>query len=243
MISKHFSAKMNGASKLVTFGWMAFIAENLILSENRTQIIERFGDRNYHLTYNTLSSLSCISIAAGFIKGRNSGPLIAQTIPKLFKFQSSKAMPWIACTLRVLGLGIASQMLPAVQAPFKYGGQYHGTLDVQCPINFANKDSPAKMISRHPMLWSMGLVGLSFALQAKTQTQLIFNMFPLAFTFVGGLHQDSRFRRGIGGNIDGKSSFVPFASVISGEVDLGHVLEKTKALNLAVAFILALVTI
>ena len=33
----------------IGLGWTGFIAENLILSENRDEIIRHFGDDNYHL--------------------------------------------------------------------------------------------------------------------------------------------------------------------------------------------------
>ena len=52
----------------ITFGWSAFLAENLILSHNRSTIIDNIGDDNYHHMYNTLSTLATASIAFGYFK-------------------------------------------------------------------------------------------------------------------------------------------------------------------------------
>ena len=217
------------------------MAENLILSENRTEIMERFGAKNYHLVYNTLSSISCISILYGFIRGRKQGPFIAAMMPKFYQFQHKKTTSVLVYGFRLMSLGIASQMFPALQAPIK--SNEDGEVKARCPIDFANKDSPAKLITRHPMLWSMSLYGLSFALTATTQTQLIFNLCPMIFTLVGGLHQDSRFRRKIGGELDPRTSFVPFQSIITGEIPFEEFKSKVKGLNLTLGILLALIPI
>ena len=62
--------------KWIGLGWSAFIAENLILSDNREEIIRRFGSQNYHTVYNTLSSCATASILYGFIRYRKTGPML-----------------------------------------------------------------------------------------------------------------------------------------------------------------------
>eukprot|EP00429_Kryptoperidinium_foliaceum_P035047 CAMPEP_0176166482 /NCGR_PEP_ID=MMETSP0120_2-20121206/85149_1 /TAXON_ID=160619 /ORGANISM="Kryptoperidinium foliaceum, Strain CCMP 1326" /LENGTH=72 /DNA_ID=CAMNT_0017504031 /DNA_START=12 /DNA_END=227 /DNA_ORIENTATION=+ len=47
-------------------GWAFFIAENAILSENRTYLIQELGDDRYHLVYGTLSTIATASIGYSF---------------------------------------------------------------------------------------------------------------------------------------------------------------------------------
>ena len=58
------------ASKWICLGWAGFTLENLILSENRTEIIEYFDNATYHRVYNTLSTLACASVAFGYLRYR-----------------------------------------------------------------------------------------------------------------------------------------------------------------------------
>ena len=45
-------------------GWAGFVAENLVLSHNREEIITALGERNYHRAYNFLSTSACAAIAS-----------------------------------------------------------------------------------------------------------------------------------------------------------------------------------
>ncbi len=74
MTSQIFSSK---AVRWISFGWTAFIAENVILSQNREWIIEKYGKDNYHVTYSALSTAACGSIAYGFFKHRKQGPTLS----------------------------------------------------------------------------------------------------------------------------------------------------------------------
>ena len=61
-------------------GWSFFIAENLILSENRGRIIEALGDdereTNYHRLYGSFSTAATASILYAYvIKARGALPL------------------------------------------------------------------------------------------------------------------------------------------------------------------------
>ena len=49
-------------------GWSFFIAENTILSENRTTLISNFGDDMYHICYGTLSTAAMSSVFYGYFK-------------------------------------------------------------------------------------------------------------------------------------------------------------------------------
>jgi hypothetical protein len=84
MSSKVFSSK---AVRWITFGWSAFIVENVVLSHNREWIIETYGDNNYHNIYNTLSTAACSSIAWGYFKhGRKQGPFLTPRSKPLILF-------------------------------------------------------------------------------------------------------------------------------------------------------------
>merc|ERR1711865_1099864 len=90
-------------------GWVFFIAENLILSHNRSDIINSIGDGNYHTVYNTLSTAACGSIGYGFFKHRRTGGPIFKP-PRLL-------LPLgLSCTL--LGVVGFSQLIPALQLPY-----------------------------------------------------------------------------------------------------------------------------
>ena len=46
-------------------GWLFFVAENAVLSENRQVFIDRLGDRGYKSCYGLLSTCSLASVAYG----------------------------------------------------------------------------------------------------------------------------------------------------------------------------------
>jgi hypothetical protein len=159
----------------ISFGWMGFITENVVLSENRTAIIEAFGDDNYHRLYNTLSTAATGSIAFGFFRhGRKMGPLLTErgTVSKL-----------IGYSLQSAGLIGLSQLLPKFQIPVEssqvleeisQGNNESVTpsssaFSLRCPMDFRAKDIPADgiygmdRISRHATFWSFGFLSLGAA--------------------------------------------------------------------------------
>ena len=99
--------------KIVSLGWSIFVAENLILSENRGAIIERLGDKGYHLLYNSLSLGSTCMILYGFLRhGRKTGPLHNLWNPAALPVKLA------AFSFRSLGLVGISQQLPKLQNPW-----------------------------------------------------------------------------------------------------------------------------
>ena len=64
--------------KYITFGWLGFIAENIVVSHNREYIISHLGgEKSYKYLYSFCSSMATISIFYGYFKyARNKGPLI-----------------------------------------------------------------------------------------------------------------------------------------------------------------------
>ncbi|EED90745.1 predicted protein [Thalassiosira pseudonana CCMP1335] len=87
-------------------------------------------------------------------------------------------------------------------------------------------------ITRHPGLWSFGLIGLGNALLVPSLPQRVWLSMPLMVALVGGSHTDSRFRRGMGGTLsneyDEKTSNVPFLAMLSGKQ--GNVVDVCREL-------------
>jgi hypothetical protein len=194
----------------ISFGWMGFITENVVLSENRTAIIEAFGDDNYHRLYNTLSTAATGSIAFGFFRhGRKMGPILTQrgTVSKL-----------IGYSLQSAGLIGLSQLLPKFQIPVvssQVEEISEGNSDVtpssssafslRCPMDFRAKDIPADgiygmdRISRHATFWSFGFLSLGAAATTVFVPEIVMFTWPVVFAYIGGSHQDHRYRQGKGG--------------------------------------------
>lgn len=235
------SALRSSSMKWAAGGWTFFIAENLILSENRTYLIEQLGDGAYHAVYGTLSTIATASIGYAYLYK------IPKNVPPLLWSVSSAApMPSrvAAWFLLSLGASMASQVLPKLQIPVAYvssGGtpeestkvptavqpETTGQWKVQCPFDFtdskagSSEDEPHGLdrISRHPGLWSMGFMCLGQACLLPSVPQKVWWSFPAIVALVGGAHTDSRFRRGLGGSLspeyDAKTSNVPFVALLN----------------------------
>lgn len=251
-------------------GWSFFIIENFILSENRTYLISSFGDDGYHIAYGTLSTAAMGSVLYGYFrKVKNAQPLLwSLNSPAPL---GAKVCGFVCLSL---GLGMASQIPPKVQMPVHFvgsnpnndSGEISGmapssTADnaphsqekgwkVRCPFDFTDKkdtNSPVhglERISRHPGLWSFGLLGLGNALLVPSLPQRAWLAMPAMVAIVGGAHTDSRFRRGMGGTLpeeyDRVTSNVPFTAMLSGAQ--GNVMDvlkefsgETKPLNALIA--------
>jgi hypothetical protein len=237
-----FKQKMSKGLRYITIGWTAFIAENLILSEYRTEIIDRWDASTYHHLYNTCSLLACGSIAYGFGRyGFRQGPLVRP----MDQFMRSMAGRSVQFSLRFLGLGLLSQSLPAFQVPVerKEHESNKYTWKARCPIDFGSKSSQS--LSRHSTLWAFGLTSLSFALSPYKTHMYMFG-FPFLFTLIGSTHIDDRHRRGIGGTLPPEkekiTSNVPLGAYMRGNLPWSHLVDQLKGWNLTLAFLLALIT-
>ena len=125
-----------------------------------------------------------------------------------------------------------------------------GAWKVRCPFDFTdNKDTNSPVyglerISRHPGLWSFGLLGLGSAFLVPSLPQSLWLAMPSMMAMIGGAHTDSRFRRGMGGELSGEygrvTSNIPFVAMLSGAQ--GNVIDvmnefssEIKPLNAALA--------
>lgn len=179
--------------KWIVGGWSFFLAENLILSENRTTIINKFGKDTYHLVYNILSTSATGTIIYGYMKyGRNKDPL-----PN-FKKIGKKGI-FASFIFSSLGLIGFSQLIPKFQNPFiintddrssnnNNNNQYNvdksksnnSILMVRCPMDFKPSDVPIdgiygmERISRHSTFWSLGFLCLSTSFSSKNVSNFIY---------------------------------------------------------------------
>ena len=97
----------------VAGGWTAFLLENIVLSENREWLCEKYGEENYHLGYNTLSSTACLSILYGYMKHKNSGKIWS----KFTKGAAPLPLRITSIVLQSFGLACFVQLVPAIQIP------------------------------------------------------------------------------------------------------------------------------
>jgi len=255
----------------VGLGWTAFLAENIVLSENRTWIISAIGDTGYHTAYSALSTAATASIAWGLFKHGRKG-----VAPPAFQtpLRSSPGRMALSLALSSLGLIGFSQLAPKLQVPVELApkddiANPEATSEVKdkvdqsssskpktgffrpkCPMDFRPVDVPedgvygTKRVTRNPNFWSLGLLGAGAAAAATTAPQAVAFGYPLVFALLGGAHQDSRFRRGMGGSldseVDGKTSNVPFLALITGHQDWSDLAKEIKWTNAGLATLAAL---
>lgn len=255
MAASGFQAALKSKGiKWITFGWLSFIAENIILSENRTEIIERFGSDNYHHMYNTLSTLACGSIAWGYFKhGRKTGPT--------FRMKGSIPGIVVGTAIQTLGFVGLFQLLPKLQVPWTVEYASENTpqtvvsdnatasrpaikFAARCPMDFRSMkgatDDPnavvgLERITRYPFLWIFSFATVGNAMSTIFWTERVMFAFPTIFAYIGSVHQDSRFKRGIGGYLsperEQKTSLLPFVALAEGRQSWNAVQEETKGLN------------
>lgn len=229
-------------------GWIFFVAENALLSENRTYLIAQLGDDKYHLCYGTLSTIATASIGYSYFRLRRTPiPAAALRIPR------SPVALGASWALLTVGLSMATQALPKFQIPVSAGGGKG--VQVRCPFDFKepqrdNDDSGVhglERVTRHPGLWALGLTGLGQAvlLHPAAMPAKVWWTGPALVAWLGGAHTDSRFRRGMGGTLDpvhdAQTSNVPFVALLTGrQGNVGTALnkfatEEVKPLNVALA--------
>lgn len=215
-------------------GWTLFVVENAVLSENRTWLIDSMGDDNYHAFYGTCSTIATVSIGFAYYRITGKNPPIP---PQLRRWKANTSPPIITgigswmCTS--VGLVMASQVAPSFQIPISFSGGPPGSsqmnLQVRCPFDFNDRQFESSdpleprgisRISRHPGLWSFGLMGMGQSFIAPSVPLQIWWLGPALVAWLGGSHTDSRFRRGMGGTLhpeyDSQTSNLPFLAMITG---------------------------
>ena len=202
--------------RYIMSGWAFFIAENVIVSHNKITIIDNFGEDSYYRLYNLLSTCACGGLFySWYFYGRKRGPIV------LFH-KLSNISHGVGFSLQSLGLVGLSQLLPPLQIPIssipdnKYSEKPSASenkspfsINLRCPIDLKayqdskNKDSSSvygiERVSRHAVLWSMGIFFLGSAASTIYLTEIVMGTSPILFSLIGTFHQDYR-RKYLGNN-------------------------------------------
>jgi uncharacterized membrane protein len=264
---------LSNSMKWALGGWTFFIFENTILSENRTALIHHLGDDGYHMCYGTLSTLAMGSVGWGYRQVRGAAPLLFQgavpTGAKVMAFgclslglgMVSQMPPKLQIPVEYYSsqsqsaAGVQSnsteQENTLTSANQSTTNNSKGGWKVRCPFDFTDNKNPdpnsvhgLERITRHPGLWSFGLIGLGNAFLVPSLPQKVWLSMPLLVALIGGAHTDSRFRRGMGGQLsreyDEITSNVPLLAILTrkqGNVinALQEAAEEVKPLNAAIA--------
>ena len=198
--------------------------------------------------YNTLSTTACLSIAFGLYRYR------PQSTSLLWNQTTFTKTASFVCLS--LGMSGFCQNIPRLQIPVGYSSNNNRQetrepkgFHVKCPFDFSKTENEDDItginrITRHPMLWSLGITGIGISLLYPFPTQFVASSFPIVFALIGGAHKDYRYRRNLGGylspEIDEKTSHIPFLAIITGKQPIMPLLDEIKWLNSMVATLLAL---
>mmetsp|Transcript_15975 Transcript_15975/g.47658 ORF Transcript_15975/g.47658 Transcript_15975/m.47658 type:complete len:245 (-) Transcript_15975:35-769(-) len=213
-------------------GWLFFVAENAVMSENRGAVIDVLGsEKTYRGVYGLLSSGSLLSIAYGLWRH---GPG-----PRLSAAPVGVAPRLLGLAFQTAGLVGAANLAPALANPLSPG--FMG-----CPLDLERKKADAaakdsgdavglKRVTRHPTFWTMGFLGLGVAAQTPFAGTAVAALgFPLVAA-VGGAHMDSRHRRGMGGSLtperEAATSGIPFLALLEGRQSWAALGEELKPVN------------
>ena len=225
---------MHPGVKWVVGGWTAFFAENIILSENRTAIIDAFGEDGYMAGYSTLSTLSMGSVFLGYYKHAKWRP-------------ARLPLKYLGVGMRMLGAAAVAQSLPPLRN-FNTGSgagmKAFCPMDLQWSKNAEGKEVYGfKRITRHPQLWGCAVFGMGTAIGSVCP---VTRAVALGFTpcaLIMGAHIDSRYSRGIGGTMSEEvkttTSLIPFYAVATGDQDLAQAWDEAKQTNAIAAGLLA----
>ena len=271
----------NGGIKWIAGGWAVFLAENVILSENREWICRYYGEKMYHGIYNTLSSAACLSILFGYFKHKGKGRKWANFT------KGSAPMPLRigSIVLQTFGVVCFSQLLPKFQIPVSLdrsgdvkvayeptnnskvndglsektqgrgavpsASQPKFTFKARCPMDFRSKPdlSPDEVygverITRHHNLWALASLGVGTALVTPFIVESMFFAGPVVLSTFGTAHQDSRYRRNMGGTLTPEkekiTSNIPFVALLSGRQDWNKLFDEIKWLNGGLATLIVL---
>jgi uncharacterized membrane protein len=248
---------MNRGVRWVLAGTSGFVLENIVLSHNRTELIEAFGEAEYHTCYSLLSTLACGSVAYGYVRFRTVGPTL--TPP-------GAGAKLGAIVFHSLGLAGIFHLFPKLQSPValhlpsRSGGDGHAGEQLpstddkplfvaRCPVDFRAKDDPLngvhglRRVSRHATFWSLGFIGLGTALVSVYPTTVCLGLMPSCVALILGAHMDYRFRRNQGGalspDVEKQTSLLPFAALLMGENSWSLLWTETKHMNAMLACMVA----
>jgi uncharacterized membrane protein len=182
---------------------VSFLASHLIISSSavRARLISTVGDQPYRGIYSLVAAATLGPLIYEFARNKHAGPL-------LWYLRAVAPIRWLAwilmLTALILFVGSFINPNPAGMAP---GG--------------STEPRGILKITRHPSFVAFSLFGIAHMMMNGWAGDVIFfGMFP-ALGILGGIHQDQRKIRELGDRYRefvAKTSFVPFAALLSGRV-------------------------
>jgi uncharacterized membrane protein len=190
-------------------GWIAlwafsFFASHLIISSSavRARLIDAIGEQPYRGIYSLVAAATLGPLIYEFARNKHAGPI-------LWYLRAVAPIRWLAWILMLVALilFVGSFINP------NPGG-------MSAPANRTEPRGILK-ITRHPSFVAFSLFGLAHVLMNGWAGDVIFfGMFP-ALGILGGVHQDARKIRELGASYReflAKTSFLPFAALVSGRI-------------------------
>jgi uncharacterized membrane protein len=182
----------------------SFLASHLIISSSavRARLIGAVGEQPYRGIYSLVAAATLGPLIYEFARNKHAGPL-------LWYLRAVAPIRWLAWLLMLaaLILLVGSFITPNPGGIGAAGG--------------SNEPRGLLKITRHPGLMGFILFGIAHMLMNGWAGDVIFfAMFP-ALGILGGMHQDRRKVRELGDRYReflAKTSFVPFAALLSGRV-------------------------
>jgi uncharacterized membrane protein len=183
----------------------SFLASHLIISSSavRARLISAVGDQPYRGIYSLVAAATLGPLIYEFARNKHAGPI-------LWYLRAVAPIRWLAWILMlaalILFVGSFINPNPGGMAAAGGGGtEPRGILK----------------ITRHPSFVAFSLFGIAHILMNGWAGDVIFfGLFP-ALGIIGGMHQDQRKIRELGERYRAfiaKTSFMPFAALVSGRV-------------------------
>jgi uncharacterized membrane protein len=183
----------------------SFIASHLIISSSmvRARLISAVGDQPYRGIYSLVAAATLGPLIYEFARNKHAGPI-------LWYLRAVAPIRWLTWILMLaaLILFVGSFINPNPGGMAAAGG---GSTEPRGILK----------ITRHPSFVAFSLFGIAHILMNGWAGDVIFfGMFP-ALGIIGGMHQDQRKILELGERYRAfiaKTSFMPFAALISGRV-------------------------
>lgn len=181
-----------------------FLAGHLIISSSAVRLFltSAVGEQPYRAVYSLVALATLGPLIYEFARNKHAGPL-------LWSLRAVAPIRWLAwllmLTALILLVGSFITPSPGAMGTPAGGSEPRGLLK----------------ITRHPAFVGFSLFGIAHMLMnGRAGDVIFFGLFP-ALGIIGGMHQDRRKIRELGDryrDFVAKTSFVPFAALISGRV-------------------------
>src|SRR6266481_131544 len=186
----------------IGFWAVAFVGSHLVLSsaQARSRLVAMVGEQPYRGIYSLVAFVTIVPLIIAFARHKHAGPMLWY----LRNFEAIRFLSWLLMFVAVILL-VASFVSPnpgMIGAPSRRDGAI-GVLK----------------LTRHPSFVAISIFGFAHLLMNGWLGDVIFFATFPALGILGGIHQDTRKIRELGDTyreFKAKTSFVPFAALLSG---------------------------